>query len=50
MEECISKTLNISLSVKITVDTDVEKIDDEKNSNSVDQNDVMELFEGKDTM
>ncbi len=50
VEECISKTLNISLSVKITVDTDVEKIDDEKNSNSVDQNDVMELFEGKDTM
>ena len=50
VEECINKTLNISLSVKITVDTNVEKIDDEKNSNSVDQNDVMELFEGKDTM
>ena len=26
VEECISKTLNISLSVKITVDTDVEKL------------------------
>ena len=50
VEECINKTLNISLSVKITVDTNVEKIDDEQNSNSVDQNDVMELFEGKDTM
>jgi len=50
VEECINKTLNISLSVKITVDTNVEKIDDEQNSNSIDQNDVMELFEGKDTM
>ncbi len=50
VEDCIDKVLNISLSVKITVDTDVEKINDEQNSNSVDQNDVMELFEGKDTM
>ena len=51
VEECISKTLNISLSVKITVDTEVQKIDDkEEDSNSVDQNDVVELFEGKDTM
>ena len=50
VEECIDKALNISLSVKITVDTDVEKINDEQDSNSVDQNDIMELFEGKDTM
>ncbi len=50
VEECINKTLNIALSVKITVDTKVEKIDDEQDSNSVDQDDVMELFEGKDTM
>ena len=51
VEECISKTLNISLSVKITVDTEVQKIDDkEEDSSSVDQNDVVELFEGKDTM
>ena len=44
------ETLNISLSVIITVDTTVQKIDDEQDSSSVDQNDVMELFEGKDTM
>jgi len=52
VEECIKKTLNVSLSVKITVDTEVEKIDDEQeiDTNSVDQSDVMELFEGKDTM
>ena len=50
VEECINKTLNIALSVKITVDTKVEKIDDEQDSNSVDQDDVVELFEGKDTM
>ena len=50
VEECINKTLNISLSVIITVDTTVQKIDDEQDSSSVDQNDVVELFEGKDTM
>ena len=50
IEECINKVLNISLSVKIIVDTNVEKIGEKQKSDSVNQNDVMELFEGKDTI
>ena len=41
---------NINQSIDLKSYTDVEKINDEQDSNSVDQNDIMELFEGKDTM
>ena len=39
-----------SIGVKIIVDTKVEKIEEEPNNDSINQNDVVELFQGKDTM
>ena len=42
--------LNASIGVKIIVDTEVEKIEEKPDNDSVNQNDVVELFQGKDTM
>jgi len=42
----INSTLSSSLKIKIVVDTDVEKIEEVKEE--INQNDIVELFDGKD--
>ena len=50
VKDSINGVLNTSIGVKIIVDTKVEKIEEEPNNDSINQNDVVELFQGKDTM
>jgi DNA polymerase-3 subunit gamma/tau len=50
VKDSINGVLNTSIGVKIIVDTKVEKIEEESNNDSVNQDDVVELFQGKDTM
>ena len=50
VKDSINGVLNTSIGVKIIVDTKVEKIEEESKNDSVNQNDVVELFQGKDTM
>ena len=50
VKDSINEVLNASIGVKIIVDTKVEKIEEEPNNDSINQNDVVELFQGKDTM
>tara|TARA_B110000014_G_scaffold264276_1_gene264565 strand:- start:604 stop:2172 length:1569 start_codon:yes stop_codon:yes gene_type:complete len=50
VKDSINEVLNASIGVKIIVDTEVEKIEEKPDNDSVNQNDVVELFQGKDTM
>ena len=50
VKDSINGVLNTSIGVKIIVDTKVETIEEEPNNDSVNQDDVVELFQGKDTM
>jgi len=48
IESTINEVLGSSIKVKITVDTEVEKIEEEDVKEKVDQNDIVKLFDGKD--
>jgi len=48
IESTINEVLSSSIKVKITVDTEVEKIEEEDVKEKVDQNDIVKLFDGKD--
>ena len=50
IKDSINEVINASIGVKIIVDTEVEKIEEKPDNDSINQNDVVELFQGKDTM
>ena len=50
IKDSINEVINASVGVKIIVDTEVEKIEEKPDNDSINQNDVVELFQGKDTM